>query len=292
MKISKLFHLLYGLLMLLPCFAILVKCCYVAFNKNAYESYSGSEITYTQKTLQTNEVNSFDDLVVGNVYKLSRMDKNDNLSLNEYQEFDGVPLHLDFCFYIYGLDDIAEVYLDDYNFIQFFTENSFQFDFYPVLDGLYTGFISVPFAQNSFITIQLDEFSVFDYAIFKYDLNTLSDYDSLLQHQYIIDFISACPSEYLPLTTYYEETETSTLDNVFYYAVDEVTSNDLFSWASNSFLNAPLTYITNLFNMPSDNAIILLLSYWFNISIIWLVFDVMIYVPLLAHRWLDKGIIE
>lgn len=35
-----------------------------------------------------------------------------------------------------------------------------------------------------------------------------------------------------------------------------------------------------------------LLTYWTSISIIWLVFDTFLYVPLLAHRWLDKGVIE
>lgn len=38
--------------------------------------------------------------------------------------------------------------------------------------------------------------------------------------------------------------------------------------------------------------VINLLTYWTSISIIWLVFDVFLYVPLLAHRWIDKGVIE
>lgn len=35
-----------------------------------------------------------------------------------------------------------------------------------------------------------------------------------------------------------------------------------------------------------------LLSYWTCISIIWLVFDVFMYVPLLVHRWIDKAKLE
>lgn len=35
-----------------------------------------------------------------------------------------------------------------------------------------------------------------------------------------------------------------------------------------------------------------LLTYWTCISIIWLVFDVFMYVPLLVHRWIDKAKIE
>lgn len=35
-----------------------------------------------------------------------------------------------------------------------------------------------------------------------------------------------------------------------------------------------------------------LLTYWTCISIIWLVFDVFMYVPLLVHRWIDKAKLE
>lgn len=34
-----------------------------------------------------------------------------------------------------------------------------------------------------------------------------------------------------------------------------------------------------------------LLTYWFVVSIFWLIFDVLMYLPLLVHRWLDKGAI-
>lgn len=55
--------------------------------------------------------------------------------------------------------------------------------------------------------------------------------------------------------------------------------------------------ISNVFGISSSASfnvvvIIRLLSYWTEISIIYLIFDVVMYVPLLAHRWLDKGILE
>ena len=72
----------------------------------------------------------------------------------------------------------------------------------------------------------------------------------------------------------------------------DVMNSNLFGWAKDSFLVEPFQYIANLFEMPSTSPIIYALSYWLSISIIWLVFDVIMYVPLLVHRWLDKGIIE
>ena len=67
--------------------------------------------------------------------------------------------------------------------------------------------------------------------------------------------------------------------------------NVLFSWSKTSFLNVPFSYLTNMFGF-TNNIITYLFSYWLTISIIWLTFDVVMYVPNLAHRWLDRGAIE
>lgn len=82
------------------------------------------------------------------------------------------------------------------------------------------------------------------------------------------------------------------LVDLFIDSVNNLNNEILFSWASSSFLIAPFQYIANLFGVPSTSPILTMLSYWLDISIIWLVFDLIMYVPLLAHRWLDKGIIE
>lgn len=49
--------------------------------------------------------------------------------------------------------------------------------------------------------------------------------------------------------------------------------------------------VHTMFGLESE-FIGLLLSYWTSISIIWLVFDVFMYVPLLVHRWIDKAKLE
>lgn len=52
--------------------------------------------------------------------------------------------------------------------------------------------------------------------------------------------------------------------------------------------------VSGIFTLEGDlgNITIYLLTYWTCISIIWLVFDVFMYVPLLVHRWIDKAKIE
>lgn len=83
-----------------------------------------------------------------------------------------------------------------------------------------------------------------------------------------------------------------TLDSIFIDSLNNINTINVFSWATNTFLNEPFEYISDLFGMSSSNPIITLLAYWLSMSIIWLVFDLLMYVPLLVHRWLDKGILE
>lgn len=52
--------------------------------------------------------------------------------------------------------------------------------------------------------------------------------------------------------------------------------------------------IVTLFGFSTGITDILInsLTYWSCVSLIWLVFDLIMYVPLLVHRWIDKGVIE
>ena len=52
--------------------------------------------------------------------------------------------------------------------------------------------------------------------------------------------------------------------------------------------------VDNLFGFTDDYQyhVVRLLTYWTCISLIWLIFDVLMYVPLLVHRWIDKAKIE
>ena len=92
----------------------------------------------------------------------------------------------------------------------------------------------------------------------------------------------------------FNESATASFDliDTFSVSVNEINTNSIFSWAKTSFLVEPFQYIGDLFGVPHDSPILTLLSYWLDISIIWLVFDLVMYIPLLVHRWLDKGIID
>lgn len=116
--------------------------------------------------------------------------------------------------------------------------------------------------------------------------------NSLLNFEFTLITVDVQPINYYSLFKQIELINPNTIDNVFYYSVDKVTQSPLFSWAYDSFLSAPFVYILDLFGVPSTHVMVELLSYWLSVSIIWLVFDLIMYVPLLMHRWIDKGVLE
>lgn len=80
------------------------------------------------------------------------------------------------------------------------------------------------------------------------------------------------------LSSFFEDSNifeglSSTIREVYYYLVC-----DIFGLISSEY-----SLVYNIIN---------LLTYWTCISIIWLVFDVFMYVPLLVHRWIDKAKLE
>lgn len=87
-------------------------------------------------------------------------------------------------------------------------------------------------------------------------------------------------------------TFTENVVNSFCNVLNMVMSNSLFSWVSNSIVYTPFSYIANVFNMSANSPIIALLSYFLVITVIYIVFDVLVYIPNLFHRWIDGGSLE
>lgn len=81
--------------------------------------------------------------------------------------------------------------------------------------------------------------------------------------------------------------------------LDQTTLNSYFTFFN--FSGASLTisnvysYLVNeLFGLSGGYVplIINFLTYWTCISIIWLIFDLLMYVPNLVHSWIDKAVIS
>lgn len=241
----------------MPIFAIGVKCMYVAFNKNAKDSYT--EYTETEMLpvyYESNVVNNVNDIVVGNIYYYAN-----NIDTLTYINYTQLELNIDL------FKTQFSQYNDATRVVLYFNQSSVTLDIYRNNMESYLSINSIPMY---FIIENLGN-----------------------KNYYPIEFVEKVQyTDFKYVKEYQPYTYTDTLDNVFYYSVDQISNEPLFSWAKTSFLAQPLLFITNLFGLPTTSPIITFLSYWFDISIIWLVFDAIMYFPLLIHRWLDKGVIE
>ena len=87
-------------------------------------------------------------------------------------------------------------------------------------------------------------------------------------------------------------TFTQNVVNSFCNVLNMVMTNPLFAWVSGSIVYTPFSYIANVFNMSVNSPIIALLSYFLVITVIYIVFDILVYIPNLFHRMIDGGSIE
>lgn len=281
MKISKLFHWLYAFLMLLPIAFLVPNIFYYAFNDNATNSHI--EQTTINYKYETNEVNSLDDLVDGNVYEMLIYE---NVSPSElildygrnsaqwfyylysnFETFQSYEYYFDEVLGIEGESDLNSITFDGNNEMAYISINTTDSDNVIVFDSI--------LLKGMFIFVYYEDLNFF---------YTIDDgYCSKLLE---------CPKEYIPI----ESVETTTIDLDI---VDSIENNlrktwdlSLFSWTHNNIIIQPFSYLCGLFGMSNNSIIAYYLDYWVCISVIYLVFDLVMYVPLLAHKWIDKAKVE
>ena len=271
LKISRLFHWLYATLMFLPILMFIPSCLYYSFNEHA----ANTETTTINYKYQSNEVNSLDDLVVGNIYQFN----SNNETIDSILDLDGYC-----CFKLLSNLSISSRYfigdevLSTFNYFSEDTILSLTYDInYKSING-YFSFSQYDDLDPSYSYSYASEFTS-SCIIQLYDFDNLSDYSIFAYTDY---------NEIESVTVNTDDTITQKVARAW-----ESTWNlPVFSWTQNSFITAPFSYITALFGLGSDNSINYLFTYFASISICWLVFDLIMYVPNLAHRWLDRSAIE
>lgn len=254
MKISKLFHWLYAVLMFLPVFAIGTTCLINTFNMSAKEE---SEVVYKY---ETNEVNSSEDLIEGNIYKFN-LNNIDFPTTTNYAKVEYLQIET--------LSSSATS-----------NQNLFNTSYYSQIGFFnYNGTTRIYFLNNS------SNGNIFYNTSNIINIDIVYN-DTLLINNITYNNFSKC--ENLPI----ESVNSKNISNTFYKAIEQVENSTLFNWAYDSFLVVPFTSIFTLFGVPTNSVIMLMLSYWLSISLIWLVFDLVMYLPNLVHSWIDKGGIE
>lgn len=274
MKISKIFHWLYLSLLVLPIVTIPVFMIYS--HRHDLTQRTDVDIQYKY---QSNEVNNADDLIQGNVYQFNI---EDHYVLNIVPNVDDyilIELLDDLYFDAFVGDSTSDFPFVSSHTILFLSFNDdvgnfytfYSYEQYLEYDYTTSYVINGTFLNN--ITIVLLEYYISDLDNF-YSYFSYSDYN-------VIESVSVndTESDIMSQFTYslYNTTER-------YYNFDNFFAlGDIRQWFNTNFFNGN----------PSLGFGIAwhLLTYWFVVSIFWLIFDVLMYLPLLVHRWLDKGAI-
>lgn len=252
--------------MFLPILIFIPNVFYYAFNEHA----TNSESTTINYRYESNEVNSTIDIIDGHIYHFSS-------SNVDYSNIDYTFIR----FYIVNgsisgsLNDIDY----DYDYVFEYSVNqilSISFD---------SGDVYIQqFNSNGLVAYQVNV--DVDSLVIDCDILYLEDFDSQIGEYRLFSYTNFNVIDDVEINT------NDTISDKVYKGWQSVWSLPIFSWSSNTFFSAPFNYVSGLFGFQEGNTLSNCLSYWFSISIIWLVFDLMLYVPLLVHRWLDKASIS
>lgn len=310
MKISKLFHWLYALLMLLPFAFFVPSVLYYAFNDNA--------------TMQSVEVPKTETIAVDfNQYmKLPSSDIFTIYSSGATADFNGTEMVLNNATgrngaYLKALEridlNLNHKYLLDFDYfmieqidweILFCTDVQRSYVSLPSVSS-YTSKSSIitisdtalllldifPHTRDEVGTLYINNICVFDLTQMFGSGNepTINDFKQMFPNSYY----PYTESELMQIT--YDTGETEQLienTSIINYAWESIWDLPLFSWTKVTFVSVPFAYLTGLFGIGANSTLNYVFGYFATISICWLVFDVIMYVPMLVHRWIDKARIE
>lgn len=244
--------LLFALLMLAPIFSVASRCLYVICNKNAYQSYSGQ--TSYNINYKYESDNLEDGAIVGHIYQL-------NLSNEDL------------------------------------TDTGFEMDF-----TLISGFIDL----NGRLEINdnyIDDFEIFpniSYGIYENNLNYTNIFYSSVHFGNItcdnavieLLYCNDIAEHYLSYTDYNEIANVEinnegTLDNVFTYSVNEMKNDQLFNWTQNTAIYTGINTMTTGIGITQET-IPILLTYWFLLTIIYVIVDIIINTFTLLTHFIQK----
>ena len=255
LKISSIFHWLYCSLLLAPCFAVGSACLNTAFQGTGIVSQESSKANVSLGQTQF-EPDVFYFFAPSSFEHGKSAILEFTFSSSAYAEVYAYDSGFE---YLYSSDfpSLSSAYIntdtgDDWNYLEF---NEPSGDYFTGVCTIFALRSSVPFSMA-------------------------------LTGQFVRDV------DLLSLPLYLPVSYTEGNSDVFYSAVGKVASSQLFNWAEKSFLGQGFRYAGTWFGLPTDSPFYTYACYWCAISILWLIFDVLMYVPLLVHRWLDKGAIE
>lgn len=302
MKISKLFHWLYAILMLLPFAFFVPSVLYYAFNDNAtmqsvevpktetiavdFNQLMPTEYTFDVPTEVTENGNGFTAYAVPNSTNTKVIFYFDWLESHQYL--------LRFNASVNQNNVVNYTFLYNPSYSEYFTEeiNSgvslLTYIYVPTSDNV--GQIQFYRDMHS-VAVTYTNINLFDLTQMFGVGNepTVSEFNLMFPRSYY-SYI-----ESQPMQITYDTGETEQLienTSIINYAWESIWDLPLFSWTKVTFVSVPFAFLTGLFGIGANSSLNYVFGYFATISICWLVFDVIMYVPMLVHRWIDKARIE
>lgn len=304
MKLNKLFHWLYFCVMALPLVVAPIFAIYS--HRHTLTEQTTVDIQYKY---QSNEVNSNNDLIVGNYYYLEYVYFNDSLlsvdssTFNfyvndihyfglQFENFNTFRVPLIRCdTFIYNLNGTNTNIIANTNIASFglitpddasISSNYLAFSFSPYY-SISNGHINI---GENYLTQTTPLSFIVVRGVIEWRSDIVINYDDYYK------FFSVLDVENNPIVSADLDTSSSDIMSVFvnnyaeaiskYFNYDNAFNfGGLYNWLNTNFFsgNAPLGFFIFWH----------LLIYWLLTSLLWLIFDVLMYVPMLVHRWLDKA---
>lgn len=256
---------IFSLVMMAPVTAIGVTCAYVVCNKNAYQSYSGTNTdnSYQRNNLinetNTNNVVRVSELVEGNYYTFNGV-LVDDIIFHQDTEIDLELVKGDLH---YELDDTNDVIIDDIATPLYNSPWYIRISYYGISMS-HAGDITV-YVENIQELIPYDNQLVIVKCNYFYDDDSISFLSKVDLSNYDDD---------IGLYTY-QLKASGTLDNVFYYAVDTMQNNTLFSWTKTTAIYTPVNAMTTGMGINTP-AIAVLLVYWLLCTAVYIIIDIVV----------------
>ena len=313
MKVSKLFHWLYASVMSLP---LLVAPIFAIYShRHTIDSYEVTRNKY--------QVVDFNQLQQNNYFNSNNTYNNVNSILNNYSELDyqftannfrggivgqwhfGNTIDNKYLIQVCLKTSAPQNTINLYSFGAYLSVFNIQSNDYQVLQGIVkpTSDMGTDILRD---VIELQDWrnDSWDVIYIKYfNVFNLTQMFGNGNEPTIAEFNEIFPNDYYNYTTSKKiliQNGTETLNNTdigsqFVYAMYKPL-HDYFDF--NQFLGIGNLY--NWFQLEVFNGTAPLgfylfweyLIYWLLVSLAWLIFDIAIYVPKLAHRWLDKASLE
>lgn len=169
MKIFKhrnIMGLIYGVILAIPMFSILVRSAYVVVNKNAKDSYSGKNVE-AEEIIET----SYDDLVIGKTYQAFMTETTNTftqlvINASNVKNVSNNVLYPDIIQLTFTKTNVNYIVGSDGTNYFYFNSNTIQFTYGgTILDGTayeYTTFNEIVFNDNAYLD------NAFDYSLSEY----------------------------------------------------------------------------------------------------------------------------